>query len=167
MANINDIVLLIMNYAETKVNDLCNKYGFPAIKIEFGPVPNHPDWKGAYDHNWSGNGVNKIYINLANINGPKELDVTIYHEFRHCWQAYHYYMIYLWWCETRNSDVYDKYYDTVLCVIEEDARVYGYSLGKDNREDLLQMYDYDDMDNIKSSGEMDLALDMLSMGYTP
>lgn len=45
--------------------------------------------------------------------------------------------------------------------------MYGYSLGKDDREDLLQMYDYDDMDNIKSSGEMDLALDMLSMGYTP
>lgn len=40
-------------------------------------------------------------------------------------------------------DFYGKYYDTKICNIEEEARVFVYSFGLQNREDLLKDYPVD------------------------
>ena len=63
---------------------------------------------------------------------------TVYHEYRHVWQLVYHTGVFLWWGQHRK--LYKCMYRHPICSIEEDARAFGNSLGKENRVDLLLKY---------------------------
>lgn len=74
---------------------------------------------------------------------------TLYHEFRHLWQMIKHNDMYLWWNDHEN--VYRKYYHLPIVIEEEDARIFGFSLGKFDLESIFYKYTPSDMDNIVST----------------
>lgn len=71
---------------------------------------------------------------------------TLYHEFRHLWQMIKHNDIYLWW--NNHEDIYRKYYEWPIVIEEEDARIFGFSLGEFDLENLFYKYTVEDMDDI-------------------
>ena len=63
---------------------------------------------------------------------------TVYHEYRHVWQMVYHTRVFAWWCAHR--ECYKSMYNSKICSVEEDARAFGNSLGKENRVDLLLKY---------------------------
>lgn len=60
-------------------------------------------------------------------------------------------------------DFYGKYYDTKICNIEEEARVFVYSFGLQNREDLLKDYPVEILNHlINQPLQMKFLLEVLS-----
>ena len=78
-----------------------------------------------------------IRINTDECKSDKDELETVFHEWRHYWQYYRYHDHFMWWMKN-NKKWYKMVYHTILCTIEEDARLFGCSLGQNNAEYLLQ-----------------------------
>ena len=81
--------------------------------------------------------LNTRYLKEVNYEWDKIVH-TVYHEYRHVWQLMYYTRVFTWWCAHR--EIYKGMYRSEICSIEEDARAFGNSLGKENRVDLLLKY---------------------------
>ena len=102
--------------------------------------------------------TSEILINSDIID--QELAVcTVYHEFRHAWQLKNYPDLFHWWIS--HYDIYMDYYDTPINSMESDAILFGYSHGKKNREDLLDFYRVEDLENLFQNNMFELALEHL------
>lgn len=84
-------------------------------------------------------GINISAIKRGGYNADNHMH-TLYHECRHVWQFLYFTRQYCWWI--RHKELYRKLYHTEYCAIEEDARVFGKTLGKENRTVLLYKYGY-------------------------
>ena len=81
--------------------------------------------------------LNTRYLKEVNYEWDKIVH-TVDHEYRHVWQLMYYTRVFTWWCAHR--EIYKGMYRSEICSIEEDARAFGNSLGKENRVDLLLKY---------------------------
>lgn len=155
MAKISD------NRLQFLLDALCKRYNLNALSLVIDKAMlSHDGAIGEYQCQ-----NNRIVIDNTVTDDSKI--VAIYHEFRHYWQhqgaSIECRDIYLWWMDSNNHDTYNEYYDYCVCSIEEDARAFGYSHGKKNREDLLDMYNTELLENMKSDGTLEMARDYL--GY--
>jgi len=62
------------------------------------------------------------------------------HEYRHVWQWNHYRDLYQWWSNHMRDGIFERYYFSKICAIEEDARIFGRTYGKKDGEALMQKY---------------------------
>ena len=79
-----------------------------------------------------------IKINTSVICTDMDLVIAVFHEWRHWWQYYRYQEHFLFWMNSQNQKWYRTVYYTQLCTIEEDARIFSYSLGAKSLEFLLR-----------------------------
>ena len=115
---------------------------------------------GAYDCY-----TNTIIIDEMVFHINIDVEKLIYHEFRHAWQYKYYKNLYKWWLKKENTAIYDKYYNTLLCSIEEDAREFGKTKGRFSREDLINLYSPQKLTEMRDTGQLDLAVSYLEMFY--
>ena len=125
------------------LDSLCEQYGLNPIELYF-------------DHSLLTNqyaiGEYNFYKNCIVLDervDPSLFKEIVFHEFRHYYQRVNYKDIMIWWANS--GSFYREFYFTKLCSIEEDARVFGKTLGKSNRQDLLDFYDIEDLEEIKNS----------------
>lgn len=64
--------------------------------------------------------------------------ITLLHELRHHYQRIKFRDVSNWWFE--NVEMYEKYYGTPFCVVEEDARIFSRSFGEMNGDVLLKAF---------------------------
>lgn len=69
---------------------------------------------------------NTIYINHQ-VAGTNHMERAILHELRHAYQYQYFRGVYLQWIG--HQDVYNEYYMSPICVIEEDANIVTWSMG--------------------------------------
>lgn len=120
-------------YFKNILKDLCHCYDVAEIEVVFDKsLLTNKEAGGQYNFT-----INKIVIDEDLIDDHMEI---LFHEFRHYWQHCYYCDVFLWWT-CCSGGLYRKYYDTVFCSIEEDARIFGETYGAQDREDLLQSYD--------------------------
>lgn len=81
--------------------------------------------------------LNTRYLKEVNYEWDKIVHI-VYHEYRHVWQMVYHTRVFAWWCAHR--EIYKSMYNSKICSVEEDARAFGNSLGKENRVDLLLKY---------------------------
>lgn len=156
----------IINFLQNKLNLLCDEYNLSRIKVVFNSSL------------LKGNKENKKYIigqcdpenkrivlneKILLENDSEYIILTaLYHEFRHYWQYKNHNDVYRWWLSQSNRTTYQKYYNTKFCSIEEDARMFGFSLGCYSREDLLEQYSVDFLSYlIKNPSQIELLLEVL------
>lgn len=122
------------NLYQKVLNSLCRKNGLKEIKVIFDhSLLTRENIGGQY------NFIHEIIV-IDEREDPLLFKEILFHEFRHYWQSKKYKDIFIWWTMTAGP-IYKQYYNTKFCSIEEDARVFGKSLGRKNRIDLLEFYD--------------------------
>lgn len=146
---------------------LCEKYNLPLIKVMLNSSLLDIDKQHKKYTIGQCDPINKrIVLNekvLFEFNGEIIIFMGLYHEFRHYWQFYNYKKLYYWWLSQSRRDFYKKYYDTKICNIEEDARVFACSFGLQNREDLLKDYPVEVLNHlINQPLQMKFLLEILS-----
>lgn len=124
---------------------LCQQYDLPEIDVVFDKTLLSLENDDKYDDFYGQLDIKNNRIIVNEDKNPISYDTTVFHEFRHYWQAMSkkYYQLYCWWLSKENRPFYIFAYDTPICNIEEDARVFAESKGTKNREDLLDDYDID------------------------
>lgn len=135
------------------LNNLCKIYNLPPINICFDKTQLYLNDNNTYDDFYGQLDVNNKRIIINEDKNPLFYDNIVYHEFRHYWQlnSKKYNKLYCWWLSKENAQFYKKAYNTPLCNIEEDARVFAKSQGKKNREDLLLEYDIETLIYLKEN----------------
>lgn len=149
--------MLVMYIKEFQniLDDLCEKESLEPISVIFDKNMLSPKNNiGEYNH------IKQIII--INNEQEKNIDKILYHEFRHYWQFKKYTNLYMWWMY-RWQKVYDKYYYTDFCSLEADARIFGDTLGKQNKEYLLKMFSIEDFIGI-SMGSVQFNKLLLKVG---
>lgn len=156
----------IINFLQNKLNLLCDEYNLPHIKVIFNSSllkKNNKD--NTYIIGQCDPENKRIVLNekvLLEKDSEYILLTALYHEFRHYWQYQNYNDIYCWWLSSQHREIYKKYYNTKFCSIEEDARVFGFSLGHSCREDLLTQHSVHFLSYlIKNSIQIELLLEVL------
>ena len=125
------------------LDSLCEQYGLDPIEVRFDhSLLTNQNAGGQYD-------FYKNRIIISEKEDPDLFKEILFHEFRHYYQYIHHKDVLIWWMRSRSF--YEKFYFTKLCSIEEDARVFGETLGKSNRQDLLDFYNIEDLEEIKNS----------------
>lgn len=130
IATVTIVMIVRAFWADIVIGILCFKHGIPMAKVIFTNISD--EIRGEYDPS-----ENKIYINTmyCRISNATVVMATLLHEFRHHYQNHRYHEVYQWFHEHR--DYYEFTYAFDLNLIEEDARVYGFSYGCRDREDLF------------------------------
>lgn len=141
--------MIDINELKTICIKLCNKYD---INLSVGVIIANLNNEG---HGRFDSINNTILINDKITNQEFAISVVC-HEFRHLWQKINYPEIYDWWVS--HPSVYDKYYWTLFCSIERDAFLFGDTYTESNRQDLLDMYSVNDLQNIVDNNAIDFAL---------
>lgn len=85
----------------------------------------------------------------------KQREEAIYHEFRHMFQYVYYRDLYNWWLDSSNWSTYMQYYDTVINVLEEDARQFAASKGQIDARALLDELPAGAWKILKKNGQLD------------
>lgn len=144
------------------LNNLCKIYNLPPINICFDKTQLYLNDNDTYDDFYGQLDVNNKRIIINEDKNPLFYDNIVYHEFRHYWQYKNHNDVYRWWLSQSNRTTYQKYYNTKFCSIEEDARMFGFSLGCYSREDLLEQYSVDFLSYlIKNPNQIELLLEVL------
>lgn len=125
---------LIKQTLESRLKMLNNKYNMQC-NISFPTDLSNNDYIAEYNHY-----DNIIKINPESFTMGYKLIMQLYHEFRHAYQYKNYPKYYIWWLKDSNKEIYNYFYDTPINFIEEDARIFGYTLGKYNGEFLFKIY---------------------------
>ena len=113
------------------LNGLCDIYNLPRIKVVFNKdYLTNPNAGGQYNFI-----TNEIIID----ENEQCIMEILFHESRHYWQYRKYAKIFIWWT-CRSMGLFHKLYWTKFCSIEEDARIFGNTLGESSRKDLLGLY---------------------------
>lgn len=105
----------------------------------------------------------KIYLTEDISVNDSLLLKTLYHEFRHLWQMFFHNDMYLWWNE--HEIVYREHYREPIAIEEEDARIFGFSLGKFDLENIFYKYTIEDMNNIVNTKNYDLENQIIARQY--
>ena len=129
------------------LNDLCAEYNLVPIEVIFDAEKLTKKESGG-QYNWHLGDYGTIVIDPSLEQEGIDLLEVLFHEFRHYWQRMYFPDIFFWWCCESNG-LYKKYYNTILCSIEEDARVFGETRGASNRCDLLEMYDVETLSSLR------------------
>ena len=87
-----------------------------------------------------------IVINKGIIGDNLFTKMAVLHELRHYYQKNVYPEIYNWWSE--HTDLYNLTYKLPFCVIEEDARIFSYTLGNQDGEELLKMININTLNKV-------------------
>ena len=104
---------------------------------------------------------NKIVLISEDI-ADKYIEEIVYHEFRHYWQSVYYSEVFNWWVY-KSRGLYKKYYETIFCTIEEDARIFGETKGRENRMKLLEFYSEDELNSfVLNPSIINLAIEQLT-----
>lgn len=92
-------------------------------------------------------------------------EISVYHEFRHGWQAIHYPDMYLWWLAPDNKkrdEEYSAFYGKLINSIEADALTFGFSKGKRGREDCLEFFTVEQLDFLSKENQLFDGNDFMS-----
>jgi len=84
--------------------------------------------------------INNKSVIALNMNKPYLIQ-RLLHELRHHYQSTIYKEFYIWWSD--NFLMYDFFYNSPLCIIEEDANIFSWTNGKKNGECLFEIIDID------------------------
>ena len=125
----------IKNFLENHLDILKRKYSIQC-DIDFSVNLSNKDHISEYNHY-----DNIIKINPESFTMGYKLIMQLYHEFRHAYQYKNYPEYFIWWLKDSNKKLYDYFYDSPINLIEEDARIFGYTLGKFNSEFLFSNYE--------------------------
>ena len=136
------------------LDSLCKQYGLDPVELRF-------------DHslltNKNARGEYQFYEHRIVLDERVDsclFKEVLFHEFRHYYQCVNYKDIMIWWLNS--GSFYQEFYFTKLCSIEEDARVFSKTFGESNRQDLLDFYDVEDLEEIKNSPmSWELVIDFL------
>lgn len=130
---------------ENILKDLCYQYKIYRIPKLILCESLEDGSQGRYDYRECTITISKAF--------SKEIQISsLHHEFRHHYQYIFYPEIYLWWYD--HHDIYIKYYRFACVTIEEDAKIFGNSLGKYNVEFLLIDYTVDILERFRISDRM-------------
>lgn len=126
----------VTEFIKKILNELCEKYKLPKLNISFTKEQPPKHLAAAYDYR-----INTVNIYPEFFNYDLETQkVILYHEFRHHWQFHNYYDVFMLWMNKHGLSVLNQLYHEPFITIEEDARIFGNSLGKYDGEILLQYY---------------------------
>ncbi len=132
---------------QLQIDEQCLLAGIPTISVRFvspDELTRNDGRAGEYNNH-------RHCISLVRNASRSILRENAFHEFEHYWQYENCRDLFMWWMQKDNYSFYRKSYDTVICNIEEDAFVFGYSFGKRNRRDLLEEYSISLLNRLKSS----------------
>lgn len=157
----------IRKILQRRLNILCEKYNMSQVKVMLNSSLLKINTQHKKHIVGQCDPINKrIVLNekvLLENDGEIVILMGLYHEFRHYWQFHNYKSLYCWWLSQSRRDIYKKYYDTKICNIEEDARVFACSFGLQNREDLLEDYPVEVLNHLTNQPlQMKLLLENLS-----
>lgn len=122
------------NSPEKLLENLCEHYNVPSIKIEYISEISLSKGRLAYD-------ASVMYLNSVPVLDEEDFIPVVHHEFRHAWQKKYYPEIYKWWLKT-NYDFYSKIgqYKYQVCELEIDAKAFGDSCGENTCEDVFDNF---------------------------
>lgn len=146
------------------LNKLCNEYNLENIKMKFTNNLYNIQDDAEYD---SKNGI----ILIKPIFSPLKRIQLLYHEFEHHYQFSMFTNHYNWWLTIDKNSIYNEYYNTTINIIEEDARIFGDSLGCKNGRFLFQKFPIEFFENLNHlsenqiKGYLDDAIDFITTDY--
>jgi len=117
--------MMLKQSAEIAVRRWCTRWNIEQPTINKNP---NIDYMAYYEDGVIG--ISKT------IRDPRIRYYIVLHELRHHYQALMYPDVFSFWMERKQ--VYDFFYHTALCNIEEDANLFAWSDGKENGEALLK-----------------------------
>lgn len=137
-----------------ELNKICKELSLQYnIKVTVKITPLDDDYNGQFDY------FNHQLLINSDIEDQNFAERIIYHEFRHAWQRANYPELFQWWMT--HFDLYKHYYKTLFNSLERDAFAFGDSSGAKNREDLLNFYRVEDLENLLQDNTISFALEHL------
>ena len=121
------------------------KYWCEKWNIEIPIIRIDNETKETAYHEIGENNESIIGINTNSVK-PHMLKTLILHEIRHHYQFINYTEMYTWWAN--NDKIYKMFYNSPLCVIEEDANIFAWTDGEKNGDILLESFDLVRMKNV-------------------
>lgn len=150
-------------FIQQTLDYLCDQYKLPKLKIDFKSENDPYGMIARYNHH---NQEVIFYPKFFDYNVNKQTQI-VYHEFRHHWQYHNYHDIYMWWI-TDGLNLNILLYDRSIVTVEEDARIFGASLGQYNGQILLDTYNINILQNFLENGmepkDIEAAYNLLNSG---